>query len=341
MSFRNKIVIIISIGSLLFNLLLLFLFRREIKEMVVSWNAEEAQLPAITGSVLSYHTYKNNVKEISFFSRDTIGIPVLPSSLVIPPGKYRVEGKTYDLSKEGLYRFAVLYKYNIQRIVYANDPDALLSGIASIVSHGNSDNDQPQQFLTSEAKSRKLFLTCSKIAGWAQQLLAEQGVQSRGLISCTLEDWNQYNDAHNLIEVHRNDINKWVVYDLDMNRYFTSGDTLLSFLELVKKVKDHSYTADYLACDVRIDISNFKSESNYDFSFFSELMINDISWWYKRVLQVPMIYEDGKYYYYTHSAEEKIEQMGIAHEYMDSTVFVKKFYSTGNLNDYVWDSRGI
>ena len=49
-------------------------------------------------------------------------------------------GKTYNLDKEGVYRFVNPGKNNLQRIVFETNRDALISSIAWIYSHGNRDD---------------------------------------------------------------------------------------------------------------------------------------------------------------------------------------------------------
>src|SRR5438552_12716517 len=60
----------------------------------------------------------------------------LPSKLVLPPGRYTVHGRTYAVKREGLYRFLNPTVENQQRIIYKQDPIALLSSVCWLTSHG-------------------------------------------------------------------------------------------------------------------------------------------------------------------------------------------------------------
>ena len=58
-----------------------------------------------------------------------------------------------------------------------------------------------------------------------------QQIESRVVQTLTVEDWNSYNNGHTMIEIYRHDFNKWVLYDLDNNAYFSANQIPLSLLE--------------------------------------------------------------------------------------------------------------
>ena len=100
----------------------------------------------------------------------------LPSSLVIAPGRYAFRGKTYDLQKQGLYRFIYPNKENQQRIVYdtnGGNVEALLSGLAWCVSHGNSDDSKSSRGVDAKGHDgRSCSSHAADISQWALHDLA-------------------------------------------------------------------------------------------------------------------------------------------------------------------------
>jgi hypothetical protein len=259
------------------------------------------------------------------------GTPGLPPSLVIAPGQYAFHGKTYDLRKQGLYRFICPFKENQQRIVYrahSGNVEALLSGLAWCVSHGNSDNSKSQEELTRKATTGKLFITCSNISQWALPILQSYKIRARTADTLTLDEWNSYDNGHNMIEVYREDLKKWVLYDLDANVCFLHNKTPLSLVEVIEYAASGDYEFKLLALDTRLDVSNFKSPRNgYDWGFSAELTRTDEGsrGWYKRVLQVPVI---GNCFFLTSPNDAnraRVESYAGA-KFTTKEEFLRKFY---------------
>ncbi len=221
----------------------------------------------------AYHALLRNVELVSG-TAGSAGTPALPAGLVIAPGRYAFAGMAYDLKMQGLYRFCHPFKENQQRIVFdahKRDVEALLSGLAWIASHGNSDDAASNVDLTEKAATRKLFLTCGNSSRWALHVLARCKVRARPVSTLTLEPWNSYDNGHSMIEVYREDLKRWVLYDLDSNACFVHGKELLSLVEMVERSAAGAYEIKFLAGDAPLDVSNFKSKTNaYDWAFSSE-----------------------------------------------------------------------
>jgi len=252
----------------------------------------------------------------------------IPSELIIPAGTYDFLGSHYLLQDEGLYRFFLPGKINVQRIIYKNDLDSLLSSISWIVTHGNSDNRKSNLELSDKALHSKLFLTCGNTSNWAHSILSKLNIKSRVVASLTMDNWNDYDNGHTLIEVWRDKHNKWVVYDLDNNSYFTSnkGTIPLNLLEFSQSVVRNDYKVIYLSVDTKLDVSNFMADG-YNYNFFAENINVNIRGWYRRVIQVPMIYSGEKYYFMDEGNSKKVESYSTEYKYMDKNSFLNKFYS--------------
>jgi hypothetical protein len=310
----------------------LYNYKIMIRDMLVDQGLrEQSVVPSMyENEPIVYHTFLQNITIIEN-SRYLNSQNELPDSLIIESGHYQFEGRTYNLTNEGLYRFINPSIDNQQRIVYDKNLDSLLSSFAWIYSHGNSDNSKNSLELTDKAMESKLFATCGGISKWVSEILESQNIKSRMVSTLTLDTWNTYNNGHTMIEVFRIDYDKWVLYDLDNNAYFERNKIPLSLIEFVNAVKSDDYTIKYLANDIKLDISNFKSVNNVSYSFWYEMMSNDeksLKDWYKRVIQVPIIKDkNGDYYFSDIENKEKLESYSKKYQFMNNDQFINQFYS--------------
>lgn len=275
-----------------------------------------------------YHAFLEKIQMVDVVSNEDGN--ELPDDLVIPKDKYIFSGNTYNLDKEGVYRFVNPGKYNIQRIVFEKDLNALLSSIAWIYSHGNNDDEKEYSEILQKAKNEKIFATCGTISNWSVQFLKEFGVKARIVAVLTLDDWNSYDNGHILVEVYREELKKWILYDVDNDAFFSSNGIPLSLLEFVKKVREDDYDIEFIARKNDIDISNFVDrENSYDYGFLIEArFLNEQTRrkWYKRVFQVPMIVDEGKSYFFDNTNKDKILSYSSFYEFLDKKEFLDRFY---------------
>ena len=275
-----------------------------------------------------YHAFLEKIQMVDVVSNEDGN--ELPDELVIPKDKYIFSGNTYNLDKEGVYRFVNPGKYNIQRIVFEKDLNALLSSIAWIYSHGNNDDEKEYSEILQKAKNEKIFATCGTISNWSVQFLKEFGVKARIVAVLTLDDWNSYDNGHILVEVYREELKKWILYDVDNDAFFSSNGIPLSLLEFVKKVREDDYDIEFIARKNDIDISNFVDrENSYDYGFLIEArFLNEQTRrkWYKRVFQVPMIVDEGKSYFFDNTNKDKILSYSSFYEFLDKKEFLDRFY---------------
>lgn len=294
-----------------------------LKEKTINPPSIESNVPFV------YYAFLDNIEIVC--SIDDIGnSSYLPNSLIINPGKFKFYGKVYDLKKEGLYRFVYPEKENQQRIVYKNNIDALLSSIAWIYSHGNSDDKKKYSEINEKILHSKIFATCGSISEWTYRILQECGIESRIVSSLTLEQWNSYDNGHIMIEVYREKYNKWVVYDLDNNTYFSKNGTPLSLIEFSEQSSNLDYEINYIASNSNLDVANFiDNKTDYDYAFLIEARFannESIKQWYKRVMQVPLI-GDGKYNYFFNDADiTRVEKYSSYYKFMNKKQFLEKFY---------------
>lgn len=279
-------------------------------------------------SPIVLYSYLTKTNELEPFQTEKFS--KIPNELIIEPGKYVFEGNIYDVNSEGLYKFISPQEYNIQRIVYKNNTDALISAIAWVYVHGNSDNRLSVNEVNEKAKEGKIFTTCGPISNWIKETLGKHDIQIRIVSTLTLDDWNSYDNGHTMIEIYRNEYKKWILYDLDNNAYFENNNEPLSLLEFVNAVKKNEYYEIIkIADDISLDISNFQTKQGYNYSLlFDHIYGNEenLKDWYKRVIQVPFIKEDNKFYFSDEINMEKVLGYSNSYSYISEKDFVEKFY---------------
>jgi hypothetical protein len=133
-----------------------------------------------------------------------------------------------------------------------------------------------------------------------------------------------------LIEVYRKNYNKWVVYDLDNNTYFSKNGIPLSLIEFSEQSANLDYEINYIASNTNLDVANFiDDKTNYDYAFLIEARFvneNSRKQWYKRVMQVPLI-GDGKYnYFFNDTNIPRVGSYSSYYKHMDKKQFLEKFY---------------
>jgi hypothetical protein len=286
---------------------------------------------SLTGSkAFVYYAFREGVETLTPLANEVTGAD-LPTTLILPTGIYRFGDGSYELSKEGLYRFVYPGKENQQRIVYEGHLDALLSSVAWIYSHGNSDDDKSFDEINRKALTSKIFATCGPIASWILRVLEGFGTKARLVQILTLDVWNDYDNGHVLVEVYHSEQKKWVVYDLDNSVYFSHHGIPLSLIEFAEHVTLDDYKLERLANDAALDVSNFiDRKSGYDYAFIMERTLADeqsIREWYKRMSQVPLIQGGKFYYFFDANNRSRIEGYSESFRYVDKREFMDRFYN--------------
>ena len=221
-------------------------------------------------------------------------------------------------------------KVSEQRIVYQHDIHALLSAVCWIACHGNTDDSLSHRNLSVKAKTDKLFLTCGYLCYWAHTLLALVGIKSRRVAGLTLETWNHYDNGHDLLEVWRDDLAKWVLYDLDNHCYFSlsDSDTPLDFITFCR-VATHrqDYRIHRLAKGAGFDVSNFAIDGA-SYCFMLEYVQNNLREWYAKILQVPLIrdLETKTALFMDDTDIKRVESYSPRYRYLPAEQFISRFY---------------
>ena len=242
----------------------------------------------------------------------------LPDSLLIEPGIYSVDGKTYQI-EEGLFRLIRINAPDEQRISHRSNVPALLASITWLKSHGGSDDHLSLADLAKDATERKLVLTCGRISQLAQAILKEAGVESRIVTTLALGELNSYDNGHTMLEVKVD--GKWLLYDLDNNVIFERNGQL-SFAEFIEAVKTGDYEIKKLSLSPVQTVVN----GDKDYTFYSEVIGTDLKAWYARIAQVGLIERDEKYYFPDMPEREFVEKYSANYRAMPPDEFRRTFY---------------
>lgn len=276
---------------------------------------------------LAYYANFTNTEQIEPQTYSTSNL--LPEQLVIKKGDYSVFGNVYNLNREGLYRFINPLMENKQRIVFEKDIDSLMSSLSWIVTHGFNDGAKTIQEKNQISLNNKLYMNCGPTSLWVQSQLTALGIKSRIVAGLTLEEWNKYDNGHTMIEVYRQDLGKWVLYDIDNNTTFLKGLKPLNVYELSDAIKNNeSYQIIYLANDSTLDASQY-NVGGYSLTMYQEMYSGEagLRKWYKRVLQVPLVCENGRYYFYDLTNKAKVESYSTSYKYIPREEFMLKYYN--------------
>lgn len=275
---------------------------------------------------MAYRLCGMNVAEL----RPTSGkAPDLPKTLVIPPGSYRILGRTWSLKQQGLYRFFLPGGENHQRIIYRDDVFALLSAISWLCSHGNRDNGKTFDEKCAIALNGKLIVTCGDISQFAHQLLGRLGVASRQVASTTLHDLNTYNNGHVLLEAMLD--GRWVLVDLDTKRMFLKRGKRLSLLEFSQACIADDYRFEMISAAVPLAVGLFTIK-DYDYDLWMETAFGDeaaVRTWYQRVMMIPIQIDNGSWFTTRSSADLRRFQKLYADrgmKYLPLAEYRRRFY---------------
>jgi hypothetical protein len=75
-------------------------------------------------------------------------------------------------------------------------------------------------------------------------------------------------------------------------------------------------------------VSSFTSADGYDYSFISEEANVNIRDWYRRVMQVPLIFDASakKYFFMDQGNKDRIESYSASYQFINKSEFLNRFY---------------
>lgn len=311
---------ILLLLSIIINLCLIYLLRTEIINSLKSSKKEDFKR---IGTRVFYYSF-DSFQEVSSEMKKNSSLD-LRDSLIVKPNKYTIANISFNFGKEGLYRVLKPDGSIRHVIVYQGDMYQLLSSICWIVTHGNEHNKLDFNGKLEKAKEGKLFLTCSKVASFANIILERNQFKSRIVQTFASKGINGYDDEHVLLEVFDKNAGKWVLIDLDNNVWFKHENMGLSLVEY-KAALDSSkrFSIEKLSNDAAVDISNFKERGKNFYGIISENVMGNenLIRWHKRVMDIVTI---NKVFY----NEQTIDFMAKnkpEYSFKNHNDFLKEFY---------------
>lgn len=259
-------------------------------------------------------------------------------ALILAPCIYEVEGKLYDCTRPGIYRFAVPQKANHQRVVLDRKNVFTNAKILSLLSiRGNCDNHSMFSEKLSKASKRFLRLTCTYNSLFVGKLLSQNGFSTRMVQGHTLESLNSFSNGHSLLEFYADFLGKYIVVDVDKKGFFRQGSKVLSMFELCRTIflgEEFEFVS--YAKFSMVDLRFSDLETGFDYSFYeysqyasSLRMVQTL----KRICQVPLISEGGSTYACSWTKEMESIVCGINPRWiiLSPESFLEKFYHQGQL----------
>lgn len=271
--------------------------------------------------LFAYRCYGNKVEKIYpiIFNPSA---KILGTQLIQTRGIYNVDGFTFDLSKDGLYRFYKLPQISEQRIICKNNFKSASQILGYLFCYGNKDDKLSLANMLKEITNRTLSLGCKSQAELSKEILKGLSVNSRIVACSSLAEWNGQNDGHTMLEIV-NKNRKIFVYDPSFRRVFPNSN----IFELCLKGIGHSKQK---MLPGNLGNSGF-SIKNYDYSFWVEqrlLSSQLLEEWYDHVLQVPLIMENSFFCYplLDKFTNRDVERLNSVYKQTPITEFNNRFY---------------
>lgn len=248
----------------------------------------------------------------------------LSRSLMQEAGYVKVEGQVYDLREDGVYRFYRLPDISMQRIVCGGDLQSALKMMGYLFVYSARDNIRPVDDLYRMLASKTVYAGCSPVSQVVSRILSDLGISNRKVACMKNARWNGHDDGHSFLEV-KGDDGKWFAYDPSFSCVFKRDGKALSLSEIVSD----KVSFEIAALSGHRTHGAYES-SSYDYGFWVEerfLSEDRLLAWYNSIFDVPLIQEEGQYYYpKDHVSDDNAACFQYYYEALDKEKFKKKFY---------------
>ncbi len=257
-------------------------------------------------AVVQYYG-KNCVKTLSAITHysEIKGIQLHEIPLIVTnPFVLDFKGLVYSVNEEGLYRFFDMENFLMRQFYYYIDDLWLFAGhLSRMHIHGWRGWDKESFYAKLEkAKTGKLSITCGPTANFIHEVFRMYGVQSRIVHTLTLDEWNEYDNGHTLLELLDPKTDKWTFYDSDVGCMMIDAGKPLSLGEVCAMYRSGQtpepfYPAGHTLPDTHTDPGSDKAHICYSL-WLERVFAGDheaLHAWNKRIMQVPII--DGYFPY--------------------------------------------
>lgn len=158
----------------------------------------------------------------NWIQADELGFIVKPGSGVI------WMGERFVLEREGLHCLMRGIERELNVIVYERDEFALFRAMTHLQAHGPRHNDRSHEERLAILKTGAISLTCGPVSAFCARLFEGLGIRCRRVGMLTLDDWNGYNNGHDLIEYFHEASGEWRLVDIDAHLLFRGNDEYLN-----------------------------------------------------------------------------------------------------------------
>ena len=269
------------------------------------------------GGSIVYRIHEHEVFEVCLDSTSQV---ILPESLIVASGVYvfrlnNENGQQLSINiiatEPGLYRIFHPDFGSRQFLVWKPDlgVKTLLSDLSYVYAHGNTDDALSLSELDEESQIRVISVTCGTISRFLQHLLISFNIDSRLIVSVTLEALNQLDDGHIMLEIYER--SRWIIVDPDSRTVFGTDNNPLGvndiMLKFVPKVGENISP---FAPLFSVDVGGFEDTIGSDLTFLEEksrVSYRSLSKWYDRVLGKIGIQKDA-YFWFSDLANDEERQ---------------------------------
>lgn len=206
------------------------------------------------------------------------------------------------------------------------NPQSLLDFITHNHRHGYKDDSLYFDEAVKVMKKRKLQMTCGSISNFSFRIFHNHEIPVRFILFLTLDEWNNYNNGHSLIEIC--DQGVWEMYDITFRNCFVKNNRVLNAwetLENIDSVKRIKFSqSPVLAKDDLI-------YNEVDYAPWYEFLVSEDGqeFFYKRCFQVLLIRKNGIFYFTCDPKyRERVESYPYCGPfvYMEKSNFLNTFY---------------
>jgi len=259
------------------------------------------------GGSIVYRIHEHEVFEVCLDSTSQV---ILPEGLIVASGVYAFRlhnenGNQLSINiiatEPGLYRVFHPDFGSRQFLVWTTELglESLLADLSYVYVHGNTDDNLTVDELVHESQKRVISITCGTISRLLQNLLIPFDIKSRLAVSVTLEELNQLDDGHIMLEVYQD--SEWILIDPDNRTLFGTRDKPLGVSDI-----DNSFSPlvgrniiSY-APSSSIDVGGFQTMNGIDLTFLGQKSLvsnKSLSMWYERVLGKIGIQKDSSFWF--------------------------------------------
>lgn len=260
-----------------------------------------------SGGSFVYRIHEHEVFEVCLDSTSQVN---LPQSLIVASGVYAFRlhnenGNQLSINiiatEPGLYRVFHPDFGSRQFLVWKPDlgVKTLLSDLSYVYAHGNTDDALSLSELDEESQVRVISVTCGTISRFLQHLLIPFSIDSRLIVSVTLEELNQLDDGHIMLEIFER--SRWILVDPDSRTVFGTDNNPLgvkdTMLKFTPKVGENISP---FAPLFSVDVGGFEETNGIDLTFLEEksrVSHRSLSNWYERVLGKIGIQKDAYFWF--------------------------------------------